>query len=73
MSRLPPKSTEFAYLLMLFAFIGLAGIHFYLGKLGRGTLWLLTFGLLGFGLVLDLFTSPQQTKNVNARRAVGIG
>lgn len=74
MTRLPPKSTGFAYLLMLFSLIGLAGIqHFYLGKLGRGILWLLTFGLLGFGLVLDVFTLPQQTKNVNARRAVGIG
>jgi len=50
-----------------------AGIqHFYLGKIGRGVLWLLTGGLLGVGLIIDLFTLPQQVKTVNARWAVGI-
>ena len=73
MTRLAPKETGIAYALMLFSLIGVCGIqHFYLGKIGRGILWLLTGGLLGVGLIIDLFTLPQQVKNVNARRAVGI-
>ncbi|WP_457253613.1 NINE protein [Pedococcus sp. P5_B7] len=73
MTRLPPKELGIAYALMLFSLIGLCGIHhFYLGKVGRGLLWLLTLGLFGIGLLVYVFTLPQQVKNVNARRAVGI-
>jgi hypothetical protein len=71
---LPPKELGVAYALMLFSLIGVCGIqHFYLGKIGRGVLWLLTLGLLGVGTIIDLFTLPSQTKTINARRAVGIG
>jgi hypothetical protein len=71
---LQPKEVGIAYALMLFTLVGVAGIqHFYLGKVGRGVLWLLTFGLLGIGTIIDLFTLPSQTKTINARRAVGIG
>jgi hypothetical protein len=71
---LQPKEVGIAYALMLFTLVGVAGIqHFYLGKVGRGVLWLLTFGLLGIGTIVDLFTLPSQTKTINARRAVGIG
>lgn len=70
---LPLKDTAAAYCFMLFTLIGVAGIqHFYLGKIGRGILWLLTFGLLGIGTIVDIFTLPSQTKTINARRAVGI-
>ncbi|MES1170989.1 MAG: TM2 domain-containing protein [Actinomycetota bacterium] len=70
---LPPKKTGVAYLMMLFSFIGICGIqHFYLGKVGRGILWLLTLGVFGIGLIIDLFTLPAQTRQVNAQRAVGI-
>ncbi|PZQ90598.1 MAG: hypothetical protein DI534_05175 [Leifsonia xyli] len=73
-SALPPKSVGTAYLFMLFSLIGVCGIqHFYLGKIGRGILWLLTVGLFGIGTIIDLFTLPSQTKTINARRAVGIG
>ena len=72
-TALAPKSTGVAYLMMLFSFIGICGIqHFYMGKIGRGILWLLTFGIFGIGLLVDLFTLPSQVKTVNARRAVGI-
>ncbi len=72
-SALPPKSTGVAYLMMIFTLFGVAGIqHFYLGKIGRGILWLLTWGLFGIGSIVDLFTLPSQTKTINARRAVGI-
>jgi TM2 domain-containing membrane protein YozV len=66
-----PKSTVVTYLLWLF--FGALGIHhFYMGKTGRGILWLLTGGLFLVGLVIDLFTIPAQVRQVNAQRAVGI-
>lgn len=69
----PMKKSGTAYLLMLFSLIGVAGIqHFYLGKWGRGLLWLLTWGLLGIGLVVDLFTLPAQVKQVNAQIIAGV-
>jgi hypothetical protein len=68
---LPPKSLLVAYiLLILFSILGIH--HFYLGKIGRGLLWLFTGGLLGVGVIIDIFTLPAQTRTVNARRAVGI-
>ena len=74
MSTLAPKEIGIAYAMMLFSLVGVCGVqHFYMGKVGRGVLWLLTLGLLGIGLLVDLVTLPQQVKNINARRAVGIG
>ncbi len=74
MATLVPKEIGIAYAMMLFSLGGVCGVqHFYMGKVGRGILWLLTFGLLGVGLLVDLVTLPQQVKNINARRAVGIG
>ncbi len=71
-SVLPPKSVGVAYLFWFF--FGLLGIHwFYLGKIGRGVLWLLTGGLLGVGWLVDLFMLPSQVRQVNTQRAVGIG
>lgn len=70
---LKPKSLGVAYLLWVFGLFGIAGLqHFYLGKWGRGLLWLLTIGVFGIGTLVDLFTLPSQTKTINARRAVGI-
>ncbi|MFV0287096.1 MAG: TM2 domain-containing protein [Demequina sp.] len=66
-----PKSLLVAYLLWFF--LGVFGIHhFYLGKIGRGLLYLFTAGVFGIGLLVDLFTLPSQTRTVNAQRAVGI-
>ena len=70
---LPPRETSIAYAMMLFTLLGFAGFqHFYLGKIGRGVLWLLTVGLFGIGTIIDIFTLPAQTRQVNAQRAVGI-
>ncbi|MDN4475832.1 NINE protein [Demequina sp. SYSU T00192] len=68
---LPPKDTAITYILWFF--LGLFGIHhFYMGKIGRGILWLLTGGLFFIGWIVDLFTIPSQVRTVNARRSVGL-
>ena len=68
---LPPREVGIAYLFLIF--LGAIGAHqFYLGKTGRGLLYLFTLGILGVGIIIDLFTLPSQTRAVNARRAVGI-
>jgi TM2 domain-containing membrane protein YozV len=58
-----PKSVGAAYFWMLFSFVFVCGLqHFYLGKPLKGLVWLFTFGLLGIGLVWDLFTLPHQVR-----------
>lgn len=48
-----PKSRLAALLLCLF--FGVFGIHsFYVGRIGRGLLFLFTFGLFGIGVIIDL-------------------
>ncbi|WP_430783136.1 TM2 domain-containing protein [Actinoplanes sp. G11-F43] len=61
-----PKQTGIAYLLWFF--LGGLGIHqFYLGKTVRGVIYLFTLGILGIGLLIDLFTLPSQVREVNAK------
>jgi TM2 domain-containing membrane protein YozV len=67
----PEKSLGVAYLLWFF--LGFLGVHhFYLGKVGRGVGYLLTFGWFMIGLFVDLFTLPAQVKRINYERKVGL-
>jgi TM2 domain-containing membrane protein YozV len=51
--------TLVAYALWLPCLFGICGLHrFYLGKPVSGFLWLFTFGLLGFGQLIDLLLIP---------------
>lgn len=46
---------------VLLVFLGVFGVHrFYQGKILTGLLWLFTAGLLGFGVIYDLFTLNEQ-------------
>ena len=53
---------------VLLTFLGIFGIHrFYLGKWLTGLLWLLTGGLLMFGVLYDYWTLNRQVDEVNGR------
>lgn len=65
------KSIGVAYLLWLF--LGWLGVHhFYLGKVGRGIGYLLTFAWFTIGWWIDLFTLPAQVKRINFESRVGL-
>ncbi|WP_405566454.1 MMPL family transporter [Streptomyces phaeochromogenes] len=61
-----PKSVAVAYLWWFF--LGLFGMHhFYLGRTGRGLLYLCTLGICGLGWLADALTLPRQVRSANAR------
>ncbi|HKJ84711.1 MAG TPA: TM2 domain-containing protein, partial [Spirochaetia bacterium] len=54
-------STKTAYLLWLASFFGVSGLHrLYMGKIGTGILFLMTWGLGGLGTIYDGITMPDQ-------------
>ncbi|HZJ04428.1 MAG TPA: TM2 domain-containing protein [Nocardioidaceae bacterium] len=61
------KSLGVAYLFWFF--LGGFGAHkFYLGRVGMGFAYMFTLGFLFIGLLIDLFTLPQQTRQANMLR-----
>lgn len=61
-------STGISYGLWCAWLFGAAGIHrFYLGKVGTGILWFLTFGLLGIGQIYDLFAMKSLVRKADIR------
>jgi hypothetical protein len=61
------KDTLVAY--VLWFFLGFFGAHrFYLNNIGLGFVYLLTFGLFGFGWLIDLFLIPDLVRQQNMRR-----
>jgi TM2 domain-containing membrane protein YozV len=65
------KEKGIAYILWAGCFMGLCGLHrLYTGRIGTGLLYLFTFGLLGIGQFVDLFTIPTLVSDANARLAL---
>jgi len=67
----PPNthSKSIGYLLWLFGF---TGVHrFYYGKPITGTIWFLTFGLLGVGWLIDVFLIPAMDRRADLRYQAG--
>jgi hypothetical protein len=57
-----------AYLLWLGWPLGLGGLHrFYLGKPVTGFLYLITWGFLGIGQIIDLFRIPRLVREENVK------
>ncbi len=58
-------SKTIGYLLWIFGFMG--AHRFYYGKTFSGSLWFLTFGLLGIGWIIDLFLIPGMDREADLR------
>lgn len=65
--RYIPGPIDYNVAWLLLIFLGMFGIHrFYMGKIGTGIVYLLTFGLLGVGYIYDMWTLNDQITLINA-------
>lgn len=64
-NELQTHHSPIGYILWIFGFIG--AHRFYYGKPVTGTIWFLTFGLLGIGWIIDLFLIPGMTREATIR------
>ncbi len=68
------KTAGTSYILWALCAVGAFGLHrFYLGKVGTGLAYLFTFGFLGIGQLIDLFSIPSMVRDANARRLMERG
>lgn len=62
------KSKGTAYILWIISIFGWLGFHhFYLRKVGKGIIWILTGGIFGIGALVDLFTIGSAVDNFNTK------
>lgn len=60
------KRSWIAYLLWFLCVLGVCGAHrFYVGEIGWGVIYLVTFGFCGIGQLIDLFTIPGMVRRRN--------
>jgi TM2 domain-containing membrane protein YozV len=65
--RYVPGRVDYNLAWLLLVFLGPLGVHrLYMGKVLTGLLWMFTGGLLGLGLLYDLWTLNDQISDVNA-------
>ncbi|HHY84658.1 MAG TPA: TM2 domain-containing protein [Verrucomicrobia bacterium] len=70
-SRYVPGPINYSVAWILLTFLGWLGVHrFYMRKWGTGILYLLTFGLLGLGVLYDFVTLNSQISECNQARRV---
>ncbi len=70
MYRARRKEPQMILLLTLVGFLGIAGINrFILGQVGMGLLYVLTWGLCGIGIIIDLVNYKKLTTTYNQRQA----
>jgi TM2 domain-containing membrane protein YozV len=68
--RYYPGPIDYTVAWILLTFLGPLGIHrFYMGKWGTGLIWLLTGGLIMFGVLYDYLTLNEQVSEKNAHSA----
>jgi len=66
--RYQPGPLDYTLAWVLLTFLGIFGIHrFYMGKWITGIIYLLTGGLVGIGLLYDLWTLNGQVDEINRR------
>ena len=67
--RFQPGPLSYNVAWVLLTFLGILGAHrFYMGKWISGIIYLLTGGLLGIGLLYDLWTLNDQLSVINSAR-----
>ncbi len=60
------KRSWIAYLLWFLCVFGVCGAHrFYVGEIGWGVVYLVTFGFCGIGQFIDIFTIPGMVRHRN--------
>ena len=60
------KSKGTTYGLWCLCFLGICGAQrFYTNKIGSGILYLITFGVVGFGQLIDLFLTADMVDSYN--------